>query len=93
MIYLCPICNKTLNQIEVECEKLHYWFAQLYRKRLWRIRYLNRYEYHFLSEDGFQQLQQQGPIILDEATHFEEFDPDTYSGITTSGNRVSIFER
>ncbi|TCS79388.1 hypothetical protein [Tepidibacillus fermentans] len=92
MEYLCPLCEKKLTKIEEGCEKLHQWFAELKGKTLWRIRYLNKYEYIFLSEDDFQRLQQQGAMILDETTHWEQFDPDNFSGITTSGDRVSIFE-
>jgi len=92
MEYLCPLCEKKLNHFEDGCDKLHQWFKQLQGKTLWRIRYLSRYEYLFLSEDDFLRLQKRGGMILDEATHWDEFDHDTYSGITTAGIRMSIFE-
>ncbi|GBF10216.1 hypothetical protein [Tepidibacillus sp. HK-1] len=91
MKFVCPLCNKKINDFAGRCEKLIEWFSNLDGKGLWRIRYLNHYEYQFLTDEDFLSLQSKEMVILDEANHWQEFDPKTLSGVNSVGQRTSIF--
>jgi len=100
MKYLCPLCKENIVddslhfcEKEETCDKRYKWFLQLKGKGLWRIRYLNQYEYQFFTEEDFLNLQTVGHIILDAANHWEDFDPISFTGLNASGQRTSIFEQ
>ena len=91
MNFICPLCEKSIDHSLKDCDKIKSWFYQLDGKSLWRIRLLSKYEYQFLTEDEFSQLQSKENVILDEASHWTSFDSNTFSGINSVGHRTSIF--
>ena len=99
MMYICPLCNDKIidhphqncGKAEEFCDKKYSWFIQLKGRGIWRIRYLNKYEYQFFTEEDFLIFQANGFIILDEAVFWEDFDPVSYTGLNSVGIRTSIF--
>jgi len=91
MRYICPLCEKAINHDEAKCEKKDEWFLKLSGKGIWRIRFLNKYEYQFLTDEDFQKLLAHPLTILDEANHWDNFNPSDYYGTNSVGIRTSIF--
>ncbi len=91
MEYICPSCQKAVSYGEKMCEASRDWFSSLKGKGIWRIRFVNRYAFQFLSQQQWQDRLEKGPLILSEACYWENFDPDTLSGVNSQGIRTSIF--
>ncbi|MEW9669245.1 hypothetical protein [Ammoniphilus sp. 3BR4] len=91
MEFYCPPCQKVVNQQEVQCEKLTSYFISMQGKRIWRIRFLNRFAYQYLSECQYKDLTRDQPAILSNATYWDDFNPQTFTGIDARGTRSSIF--
>jgi hypothetical protein len=91
MEYLCPTCHQVF-QAEAEiCPHLLSFFASLHGKKVWRIRYLHRYAYEFLSDEQFQAMVNEKPLIVSEAMCVEDFNAATCTGVNSIGKIVSIF--
>ena len=91
MKIICPLCGKSIDHQDNDCDKKHLWFKDLKGKRLWRVRYIHKYEYQFFTEEEFQLLHTDG-AILDESVHWDDFDPTSLSGIDSLGDRSPIFK-
>lgn len=92
MEFYCPTCQKVVNEQKIQCEKLTSYFISMQGKRVWRIRFLNRYAYQYLTECQYQELVRNNqPAILSNAACWDDFNPDTFTGIDSRGARSSIF--
>ncbi len=103
MKYICPLCKKNIidhpqqccgeSESQHSCNRKDQWFFQLKGKGLWRIRYINKFEFQFFTDEDFLTLQTIGHIILDDASHWKDFDPNSYTGLNEIGQRTSIFDQ
>ncbi|RXT05716.1 hypothetical protein [Ammoniphilus sp. CFH 90114] len=91
MDFYCPPCLKIVNQQKLKCNKLATHFISLKGKRIWRIRYLNRYAYQYITECQYEELVRDQPLILANATYWDDFNPHDYTGLDAKGSRSSIF--
>ncbi|WP_134703957.1 hypothetical protein [Ammoniphilus sp. YIM 78166] len=91
MDFNCPACQKVINQQSVKCNKLASHFLSWQGKRIWRIRFLNRYAYQYLTEHEYHELVEETPLILSNATYWDDFNPINFTGIDSKGGRSSIF--
>jgi hypothetical protein len=92
MEYYCPSCQKEVNDEFGMCDTSKDWFYSLQGQKIWRIRFLNRFAYQFLSEQQYQAMMEEKPLILSDASYWEQFDLDTLTGVNSHGVRTSIFE-
>lgn len=91
MDFYCPTCQKVIHP-HVDCDKLQVFFISMRGGRIWRIRFLNRYAYQYLSEQQYHDLIKNQDLILSNANCWDDFNPEDFTGLNSCGERTSIFE-
>ncbi|MEJ8546002.1 hypothetical protein [Brevibacillus borstelensis] len=92
MEFYCPTCKHAFPNKDEICGHLQSFLQSLHGKKVWRVRFLHHYPYHFYSDEQINEMLREQPLTVTHVMCLEDFDGELCTGTDSLGNIVSIFD-